>query len=250
MPGTYLQGVYSVFSGAFLLLALCHCNIEVGNPDSNLPEPSKAQDLVFNLSAGNPCVFTSSPCTSVPVLSGDPLQDPISFEISSADFYLASLELKPYLPESYDTKLDLLNGSQVKLTQGIDTTLVNEIAMGFAGSAGSATYKLTGSFVAQVNMQSIVIPVTLQVADAIVVSVVGSRDSGVIEAVVFNPNTWFDFRDSKQVVSHILKSITSGTCKDVNSLQCTRHLDSLSKQIGNRIEKSLSVKKNAKIQAK
>ena len=165
-----MRNAYHIITLAFALSALGRCNIEVGNPDSEVPEPARVQSLSFMLAPAAPCHATPGTCVSVPVVSGDPQQDPVSFEMKTADFQLASAELKPYATQSFARQLRLLQGSVVGLPQAINVQLVTEMSFNFApdANAGQTSFILEGNMVALTNGGRMILPLTLSLPDAIV----------------------------------------------------------------------------------
>lgn len=241
--GTYLKRIYHTAFFIWAAAALLHCNIEVGNPDSNLPESVQSiQILSFSLSSGSACETTNAACISVPVVSGDPQQPAMTYELTEVRFQLAGIQLLPFAPETIHADLDLLNSSAVTLGQAKDARLLNGLSLRFDGQAttGAATFSLNGNFVTAVNGERLIIPLSIVYPDAILAETAIMGGGPGIEGVIFNAASWFDFTDLD--LTKVVKDLTGGVCKDPAKPACMKHREKIAAKISTRISQSLSIK--------
>jgi|GEM_PF-3902345 len=240
--GTYLKRIYHTAFFIWAAAALLHCNIEVGNPDSNLPESAQSiQTLSFSLSSGSACETSNAACISVPVVSGDPQQPAMTYELTHVRFQLAEIQLLPNAREPISAELDLLNGSTVTLGQSKDARSLVGLSLRFASRAtgGASTFSIDGNFVTVVSGERLVIPLSITFPDAILAetAIVGAEP---IDGVIFNAASWFDFTDVD--LTKVIKDLTSGACKDPAKPACLKHREKIAEKISTRISGSLSIK--------
>lgn len=235
------QILVSVAFGALL----CNCNIEVGNPDSQLPEGMRsAQTLTFQLSAQSRCETTTASCTSVPVISGDLQQPPISYELTSVNFQLAGVTLKPSAEQDIWTQLDLLAGGSIAVSESTDLRSVSGLSLRFAnvGVSGAQTFEFKGNLIISNDGQRLVVPLTLQYRDPVLAETTVDSPGNIIMGVVFDPAVWFNFSDARGEIGQILQGISNGACREQYTASCVKHREILARQVSARISRSMSLK--------
>lgn len=245
MKITYLQSTYRAIATALTLVALWQCNIEVGNPDSNLPESMKSiQNLSFNLSAGGSCSVTAGTCTSVPVIFDDGHSSGITYEMTAVNFQLSALQLKPYAENTVWTQLDLLRGSSVVLSESTESAAVTAIALKFEPPQSSVgrTFEISGNLVMDVGGERVALPLKLVFDNQILAETAVSGAGNVIDGVEFDTSAWFDFSQAKGDFSRIFKALASGACRTSDAGSCTSYRETIARQVSRRISRSMTVK--------
>lgn len=233
---------HQIIAAALVLLA--GCNLEVGNPDNDIPagRTQTFQKLEFSLASRQACETTKANCTSIPVLLSDS-EAHYTFEMTSARLQLGSALVAPYAEEKIITQFDILAGATVALAQPMDAAQVKSIAFTFSGTApGTYTFVLTGNIVTISEGKRIVAPLTLVYGEAVTASAKVSAATTSISGVAFDANAWFDLRGSNGNIDEILKNLVSGPCRDSSVQSCNQFKTVLAARIAHAMSKSLSVK--------
>lgn len=231
--------------GAVLIAG--NCNMEVGNPESELADLGRAQSAIqtldFQLAAKQPCSTTTADCTAVPVIVAGSSSTAYTFEMTQANLQLNTIELKPYAAENILTRVDLLAGASVSLGQSVDSSLVTGAAITFAGSDNSQvqTFNLRGNLVAASGGKTTVVPLRLNYSQSI--TAVTTIDAGsTIQSALFDATAWLNLSAAGDSANRLLANLTGGPCTEASSHSCAYYQDSLARLIGERISKSLSIK--------
>lgn len=230
--------------------ALCavNCNMEVGNPESELAQIGRAQSAIqsldFQLAAKQPCSTIAADCTAVPITLADAADVAYTFEMTAAHLQLNAMELKPYSAESIITRLDLMAGTQVALAQPVESSLVTGVAITFAGgdNTGMQTFNLRGNLVATSAGKSTVVPLRLNYSQPITATTAADANGGAIQAMQFDAAAWLNFASAGNAAAKLLANLSGSQCTETDSHSCAYYQDALARLIGERISKSLSIK--------
>lgn len=245
MKDTYRKRFYPVSLAVLMFTALWQCNIEVGNPDSNLPESmTTIQNLSFNLSVGGACTTTTETCVSVPVVLDNKQSSDMTYDITAANFQLAGLQLKPYAESPVWTQLDLLHGSSVVLPESTDSAGVSAVALRLQGNntTGARTFEIRGNLVIGSGKDQLVLPLRLEFDNPLLAEAALGTPGGILDGVEFNASVWFDFADTRVDFEHIFKGLTSGACRSADTAACAGYREAVARQVSRRISRSMTVK--------
>lgn len=245
MKDTYRNRIYPISLAVLMFTALWQCNIEVGNPDSNLPESMRSvQNLSFNLSVGAACTTSADTCVAVPVVLPEGHSPSITYEMTGVGFQLSGLQLKPNGETPLWTQLDLLHGSSVVLPESINSASVTAIALKFqaANSPGASTFEIFGNLVVGAGSDRVILPLKLVFDNQLMAETAVASSGALLDGVEFNGSAWFDFSDTKGDFSHIFKGVLGGACRTPDSAACTQYRDSIARQVSRRISRSMTVK--------
>lgn len=230
-----------------LLLAavwLCHCNLEVGNPEPVAPDGMRSvQNLGLNIASRTPCELTKGDCTAAPVSISNNQNTGMTYEMTSVKFQMSGVELKPVYAESILTNVNVLKGATIELAKPVDSTLLNGIALRFdrINQLAPALW-LEGSLVVRDDCNRTVVPLNLEMQESILAEMAIPLGTAGIEGVLFDVNAWFDFRGAPADVIRAIEEVAHGACRNSTSPACAQYRERIARTISQKISKSLSLK--------
>lgn len=241
------KGLLFLFWVSGIAVFWVRCNIEVGNPESETSGPMRStQSFSLNLMAVTPCETTGSPCTSVPIVTGDP-GDNLKFELSQINLGIAGVTLKPLAEESVVTTIDLLRGSTIAVKNSLSTLSMDAVVLRFSAVEGKSVSSLylEGVIIGVSSGERVRVPISLAYnSDFLGESAVAHEDA-LLEGVLFDAHVWFDFSSTSPEFSRFLKGATSGACRTSDAGSCAQYRENLARQISMKIARSMSVKTKA-----
>jgi hypothetical protein len=235
-----VKKVYHITPILITVFSFGACNLEVGNPDGVESRFAAGQSLSLSMTSSTPCEAAQGTCFAAPVLVNDP-GSVVTFEITSARFQLAGTTLMPLAEEEVHTRADVLGGTILDLQSPISES-VTGVSLRFAAASDLIpAIELSGNFLVHTSSGNLAMPLTLQYSGNLVAQAVIPA-GGFPDALVFNADQWFDFRDAKINLKPFFTGAKAGVCADSNSGSCTQYRDQLARLVSERIAKSLFVK--------
>ncbi len=225
-----------------LLLGTMHCNLEVGNPDSDgesIGRRSALSSISLHLSASESCASTAAPCAALPVkfASGD---SGYTFEMTEARILLQGLTLEPYAAQQITTEVDLLSGATVALEQTLDAAAITAGSLLFDANRAldAKTYSIAGNLIFSNGMTRYGVPLSLSYCDSLVAQ--SSTEPGsLLSGFTFDAATWFDFSAATGNLTQLFNNLASGACTDRLSRSCLQYRSTLSRLVADGIARSL-----------
>lgn len=233
----------------FTALLSLNCNLEVGNPENEFSDAGKAPGFNrLSLAAANysNCTTTDTTCASVPVVLAEGESAKYRFEMTEVKLQLSDVTAKPYAAETVWTLVDLIQGSEVMLSEYKDSTLVSEIDLGFAAGAktGANTYTISGNLVTETATAKVVTALSL-VYNGEIMAVAPAAAGGAVTGVEFDAVLWFNFSANSNEMTQVLANLSANVCNNTASRSCAQYSEALARRVAEQIGKSAKMKRTA-----
>lgn len=238
-----VKQAYQITPILICLFSFGACNLEVGNPDAVESRFATSQSISLSMTSSTACEVTPGTCLAAPVLINDS-DSAVTFEITSARFQLASVALMPSAEEQIHTRADILGGTIFDI-QTRNSDAVTGVSLRFAAASDLVpAIDLAGIFVIHTSLGNLSIPMTIRYSGTVIAQ--AAIPAGAFpDAMVFNADHWFDFRDAKISLKPFFTGAKAGVCADSDAASCVQYRNQLARLVSERIAKSLSVKTKA-----